>query len=398
MHFSGRVKNLVSRFLSVPAGVRGVVLFALMLFTGMGNVWGETYSSDKTITYSDFAEWDTIIINNNAKLTINLMGQNVTVATINIGNGSPGNLLINGPGTLNVGTFDPDENVKNRIEINNYANLVVTGTFYADKGYGAAADAVTIITGDRTGSLSITGNVNYSNREDSGVFFDAVNVNVSGNENLVKYSWDSIKASISEGIGITVKRTFTGQAKNEKIFYKVDFSNPTRADINGSVVFDKDSSENESKTVSKDILISFNTDPSGFENTGDSAILTLYAPDGVTELATVAYYYQRPVWNGFNSDGYDVENWGLDAETNESELLELFKSNQIVLNSGLPHYPVFGVADKSVEFKSLVVSSGASVTVSAGKLIAGELSVKGSGVLNTNGGELTISGDSTISN
>lgn len=398
MHFSGRVKNLVSRFLSVPAGVRGVVLFALMFFTGMGNVWGETYSSDKTITYSDFAVGDTIIINNNAKLTINLMGQDVTVNKIFIGSGSPGNLVINGPGTLNVGTFDPDENVKNRIEINNYANLVVTGTFYADKGYGAAADAVTIITGDRTGSLSITGNVNYSNKEDSGVFFDAVNVNVSGNENLVKYSWDSIKASISEGIGITVKRTFTGQAKNEKIFYKVDFSNPTRADINGSVVFDKDSSENESKTVSKDILISFNTDPSGFENTGDSAILTLYAPDGVTELATVAYYYQRPVWNGFNSDGYDVKNWGLAAEKNVSELLELFKSNQIVLNSGLSYYPEFGDAEKSVEFKSLVVSSGASVTVSAGELIAGALSVKGSGVLKTTGGKLTISGDSKISN
>lgn len=398
MHFSGRVKNLVSRFLSVPAGVRGVVLFALMFFTGMGNVWGETYSSDKTITYSDFAVGDTIIINNNAKLTINLMGQDVTVNKIFIGSGSPGNLVINGLGTLNVGTFDPDENVKNRIEINNYANLVVTGTFYADKGYGAAADAVTIITGDRTGSLSITGNVNYSNKEDSGVFFDAVNVNVSGNENLVKYSWDSIKASISEGIGITVKRTFTGQAKNEKIFYKVDFSNPTRADINGSVVFDKDSSENESKTVSKDILISFNTDPSGFENTGDSAILTLYAPDGVTELATVAYYYQRPVWNGFNSDGYDVKNWGLAAEKNVSELLELFKSNQIVLNSGLSYYPEFGDAEKTVEFKSLVVSSGASVTVSAGELIAGELSVKGSGVLKTTDGKLTISGDSTISN
>ena len=404
MHFSGRVKNLVSHFLSVPAGVRGVVLFALMFFTGMGNVWGETYSSDKTITYSDFAVGDTIIINNNATLTINLMGQDVTVNKIFIGSGSPGKLLINGPGTLNVGIFDPDEYVPNRIEINNYANLVVTGTFYADKGYGAAADAVTIITGDRTGSLSIsnTGKVDYSEKNDSGVFFDTVNVNVlsdSDIDNLVKYSWDSIKASISEGIGITVKRTFKGQANKESIFYKVVFSNSTRADINGSVEFAKDSSENESKTVSKDILISFNTDPSGFENTGDSAILTLYAPDGVTELATVAYYYQRPVWNGSKSDvGYDVENWGLDAETNESELLELFKSNQIVLNSGLPHYPVFGVADKSVEFNSLVVSSGASVTVSAGKLIAGELSVKGSGVLNTNGGELTISGDSTISN
>lgn len=401
MHFSGRVKNLVSRFLSVPAGVRGVVLFALMFFTGMGNVWGETYSSDKTITSSNFAAGDIKIISN-ATLTINLMGQNVTVGTINIGyDGSPGNLIINGPGTLNVGTFDPDENVKNRIEINNYANLVVTGTFYADKGYGAAADAVTIITGDRTGSLSITGNVNYSNKEDSGVFFDAVNVNVSGNENLVKYSWDSIKASISEGIGITVKRTFTGQAKNEKIFYKVVFSKSTRDDINGFVEFTKETSVTESKTVSKDILISFNTDPLGehdFENTGDSAILTLYAPDGVTELATVAYYYQRPVWNGFNSDGYDVKNWGLAAEKNVSELLELFKSNQIVLNSGLSSYPVFGVAEKTVEFKSLVVSSGASVTVSAGKLIAGELSVKGSGVLNTNDGELTISGNSTISN
>lgn len=391
MHFSGRVKNLVSHFLSVPAGVRCVVLFALMFFTGLGNVWGETYSSDTTITSSNFAAGD-IIINSNATLTINLMGQDVTVGTINIGkDGSAGNLLINGPGTLKVGTFDPDEKVKNRIKINNYANLVVTGTFYADKGYGAAADAVTIITGDRTGSLSITGNVNYSNKEDSGVFFDAVNVNVSGNENLVKYSWDSIKASISEGIGITVKRTFKGQAKNEKIFYKVDFSNPTRADINGSVVFDKDSSENESKTVSKVI-----SEPL---NTGDSAILTLYAPDGVTELATVAYYYQLPVWNGSKSNnGYYVENWGLDAETNESELLELFKSNQIVLNSGLSRYPVFGVADKSVEFKSLVVSSGASVTVSAGELIAGELSVKGSGVLNTTGGKITISGNSTISN
>lgn len=403
MHFSGRVKNLVSHFLSVSAGVRGVVLFALMFFTGMGNVWGETYSSDTTITSSNFLAGDIIKIKSNATLTINLMGRDVTVGTINIGyDGSPGNLIINGPGTLNVGTFDPDENVKNRIEINNYANLVVMGTFYADKGYGAAADAVTIITGDRTGSLSITGNVNYSNKEDSGVFFDAVNVNVSGNENLVKYSWDSIKASISEGIGITVKRTFTGQAKNEKIFYKVDFSNPTRADINGSVVFDKDSSENESKTVSKDILISFNTDPSGehdFENTGDSAILTLYAPDSVTELATVAYYYQRPVWNGSKSDdGYAVENWGLTAGTAESELLELFKSNQIVLNSGLSRYPVFGVAEKTVEFKSLVVSSGASVTVSAGKLIAGALSVKGSGVLKTTGGKFTISGNSTISN
>ena len=397
MHFSGRVKNLVSHFLSVPAGVRGVVLFALMFFTGMGNVWGETYSSDKTITYSDFTAWDTIIINNNAKLTINLMGKDVTVQTIYIGSGgSAGNLVINGPGTLNVGIFDPDENVKNRIEINNYANLVVTGTFYADKK-AEAADAVTIITGDRTGSLSITGNVDYSTKNDSGVFFDTVNVNVlSDIDNLVKYSWDSIKASISEGIGITVKRTFKGQAKNEKIFYKVDFSNPTRADINGSVVFDKDSSENESKTVSKDILISFNTDPSGFENTGDSAILTLYAPDGVTELATVAYYYQRPVWNGSKStDGYDVENWGLAAGTAESELLELFKSNQIVLNSGLPYYPVF---EKKVEFNSLVVSSGASVTVSAGELIAGALSVKGSGVLKTTGGKITISGDSTISN
>lgn len=407
MHFSGRVKNLVSHFLSVPAGVRGVVLFALMFFTGMGNVWGETYtySSDTTITDSNFTDGDTIIINNNATLTINLMVPNVTVANIFIGkDGSAGNLLINGPGTLKVSNlFDPDEKVKNRIKINNYANLVVTGTFYVDKGYGAAADAVTIITGDRTGSLSITGNVNYSGKIDSGVFFDTVNVNVlSDIDNLVKYSWDSIKASISEGIGITVKRTFKGQAKNEKIFYKVDFSNPTRTDINGFVVFDKDSSENESKTVSKDILISFNTDPSGFENTGDSAILTLYAPDGVTELATVAYYYQRPVWNGSKSDvGYDVENWGLDAETNESELLELFKSNQIVLNSGLPHYPVFGVADKSVEFNSLVVSSGASVTVSEGELIAGALSVNGSGVLKTTGGKITISGESgnsTISN
>ena len=168
MHFSGRVKNLVSHFLSVSAGVRGVVLFALMFFTGMGNVWGETYtySSDTTITSSNFADGDTIIINNNATLTINLMVPNVTVANIFIGkDGSAGNLLINGPGTLKVSNlFDPDEKVKNRIKINNYANLVVTGTFYVDKGYGAAADAVTIITGDRTGSLSITGNVNYSGK------------------------------------------------------------------------------------------------------------------------------------------------------------------------------------------------------------------------------------------
>ena len=400
MHFSGRVKNLVSHFLSVPAGVRGVVLFALMFFTGMGNVWGETYtySSDTTITSSNFAAGDTITINNNAKLTINLMGQNVNVATINIGNGSPGNLIINGPGTLNVGIFDPDENVKNRIEINNYANLVVTGIFYADK---KAADAVTIITGDRTGSLSITGNVDYSTENDSGVFFDAVNVNVlSDIDNLVKYSWDKMKAS-SEGIGITVERTFKGQAKKEKIFYKVVFSHSTRAGINGSVEFAEKTSGTES-TESKDISIEFNNNPEGehdFENTGDYAKLILYAPDGVTELETVAYYYQRPVWNGSESDdGYDVKNWGLAAGTDVSELLKFFKSNQIMLNSDLPRYPVFGVVEKTVEFKSLVVSSGASVTVSAGKLIAGELSVKGSGVLKTTGGELTISGDSTISN
>ena len=405
MHFSGRVKNLVSHFLSVPAGVRGVVLFALMFFTGMGNVWGETYtySSDTTITSSNFADGDTIIINNNATLTINLMVPNVTVANIFIGkDGSAGNLLINGPGTLKVSNlFDPDEKVKNRIKINNYANLVVTGTFYVDKGYGAAADAVTIITGDRTGSLSITGNVNYSGKIDSGVFFDTVNVNVlSDIDNLVKYSWDKMKAS-SEGIGITVERTFKGQAKKEKIFYKVVFSHSTRADINGSVEFAEKTSGTES-TESKDIPIEFNNNPEGehdFENTGDSAKLILYAPDGVTELETVAYYYQRPVWNGSESDdGYDVKNWGLAAGTDVSELLKFFKSNQIMLNSDLPRYPVFGVAGKSVEFKSLVVSSGASVTVSAGELIAGKLSVKGSGVLNTNGGELTISGNSTISN
>lgn len=403
MHFSGRVKNLVSHFLSVPAGVRGVVLFALMFFTGMGNVWGETYtySSDTTITDSNFADGDTIIINNNATLTINLMVPNVTVANIFIGkDGSAGNLLINGPGTLKVSNlFDPDENVKNRIEINNYANLVVTGTFYADKGYGA--DAVTIITGDRTGSLSITGNVNYSGKNYSGVFFDTVNVNVlSDIDNLVKYSWDKMKAS-SEGIFITVERTFKGQAKEEQIFYTVVFSNSTRDKIKGSYTFAEKTSVTES-TESIDISIEFNNNPEGehdFENTGDYAKLILYAPDGVTELETVAYYYQRPVWNGSESDdGYDVKNWGLAAGTAESELLEFFKSNQIVLNSGLSNYPVFGVAEKSVEFKSLVVSSGASVTVSAGELIAGELSVKGSGVLNTNGGKLTISGNSTISN
>lgn len=408
MHFSGRVKNLVSHFLSVSAGVRGVVLFALMFFTGMGNVWGETYtySSDTTITSSNFADGDTIIINNNATLTINLMVPNVTVANIFIGkDGSAGNLLINGPGTLKVSNlFDPDEKVKNRIKINNYANLVVTGTFYVDKGYGAAADAVTIITGDRTGSLSITGNVNYSGKNYSGVFFDTVNVNVlSDIDNLVKYSWDKMKAS-SEGIFITVERTFKGQAKEEQIFYTVVFSNSTRAKIEGSDTFAEKTSVTES-TESIDISIEFNNNPEGehdFENTGDSAILTLYAPDGVTELATVAYYYQRPVWNGSESDdGYDVKNWGLAAGTDVSELLEFFKSNQIMLNSGLSRYPVFGVADKSVEFKSLVVSSGASVTVSAGELIAGALSVKGSGVLKTTGGELTkltISGDSTISN
>ena len=406
MHFSGRVKNLVSHFLSVPAGVRGVVLFALMFFTGMGNVWGETYtySSDTTITDSNFTDGDTIIINNNATLTINLMVPNVTVANIFIGKeGSAGNLLINGPGTLKVSNlFDTDEKVKNRIEINNYANLVVTGTFYADKGYGAAADAVTIITGDRTGSLSITGNVNYSGKIDSGVFFDTVNVNVlSDIDNLVKYSWDKMKAS-SKGIGITVERTFKGQAKKEKIFYTVVFSNSTRADINDFVEFAEETGVNDSKTVSKDISIEFNNNPEGehdFENTGDYAKLTLFAPDGVTPLETVAYYYQRPVWNGSKSNnGYDVENWGLAAGTAESELLEFFKSNQIMLNSGLPRYPVFGVAEKSVEFNSLVVSSGASVTVSAGELIAGALSVKGSGVLKTTGGKLTISGDSTISN
>ena len=201
MHFSGRVKNLVSHFLSVPAGVRGVVLFALMFFTGMGNVWGETYtySSDTTITSSNFADGDTIIINNNATLTINLMVPNVTVANIFIGkDGSAGNLLINGPGTLNVGTFDSYENVKNRIKINNYANLVVTGTFYVDKGYGAAADAVTIITGDRTGSLSITGNVNYSGKNYSGVFFDTVNVNVLSD---IEVSALKIFLCILNGIG-----------------------------------------------------------------------------------------------------------------------------------------------------------------------------------------------------
>ena len=400
MHFSGRVKNLVSHFLSVSAGVRGVVLFALMFFTGMGNVWGETYSSDTTITSSNFPAGDIIKIKSNATLTINLMGRDVTVGTINIGyDGSPGNLIINGPGTLNVGTFDPDENVKNRIEINNYANLVVEGTFYADK---KGENAVTIITGDRTGSLSITGNVNYSNKEDSGVFFDTVNVNVLSNiDNLVKYSWDKMKAS-SEGIFITVERTFKDQAKEEQIFYTVVFSNSTRADINGFVEFAEETGVNDSKTVSKDISIEFNNNPEGehdFKNTGDYAKLILYAPDGVTELETVAYYYQRPVWNGSESDdGYDVKNWGLAAGTDVSELLKFFKSNQIMLNSDLPRYPVFGVAEKTVEFKSLVVSSGASVTVSAGKLIAGELSVKGSGVLNTNDGELTISGNSTISN
>lgn len=405
MHFSGRVKNLVSHFLSVPAGVRGVVLFALMFFTGMGNVWGETYtySSDTTITDSNFADGDTIIINNNATLTINLMVPNVTVANIFIGkDGSAGNLLINGPGTLKVSNlFDPDEKVKNRIKINNYANLVVTGTFYVDKGYGAAADAVTIITGDRTGSLSITGNVNYSGKNYSGVFFDTVNVNVlSDIDNLVKYSWDKMKAS-SEGIFITVERTFKGQAKEEQIFYTVVFSNSTRVKIEGSDTFAEKTSVTES-TESIDISIEFNNNPEGehdFENTGDYAKLILYAPDGVTELETVAYYYQRPVWNGSKSDdGYNVENWGLAEETNVSELLEFFKSNQIMLNSGLPSYPVFRDAEKSVEFKSLVVSSGASVTVSAGELIAGALSVKGSGVLKTTGGKLTISGDSTISN
>lgn len=402
MHFFGRVKNLVSHFLSVPAGVRGVVLCALMFFAGVGTVWSATYSTDTTITYSDFAAGDTITINANATLTINLMGQNVSVGTINIGSGgSAGNLIINGPGTLNVGSFDPDESKKNRIEINNYANLVVTGTFWADKNNGA--DAVTIITGDRTGSLSITGEVNYSTKNDSGVFFDTVNVNVlSDIDNLVKYSWDNIKASISEGIGLTVKRTFKGQANKESIFYKVVFSNSTRANVTGSKEFTKETGVTESKTVSQEILISFNTDPAGehdFENTGDSAILTLYAPDGVTELATIAYYYQLPVWNGSKStDGYDVENWGLDAETDESELLGLFKSNQIMLNSGLPRYPVFDVAEKSVEFKSLVVSSGASVTVSAGQLTAGALTVNGSGVMKTTGGTLTISGNSTISN
>lgn len=402
MHFSGRVKNLVSHFLSVPAGVRGVVLFALMFFTGMGNVWGETYtySSDTTITSSNFADGDTIIINNNATLTINLMVPNVTVANIFIGkDGSAGNLLINGPGTLKVSNlFDPDEKVKNRIKINNYANLVVTGTFYVDKGYGAAADAVTIITGDRTGSLSITGNVNYSGKNYSGVFFDTVNVNVlSDIDNLVKYSWDKMKAS-SKGIGITVERTFKGQAKKEKIFYTVVFSNSTRADINGFVEFAEETGVNDSKTVSKDISIEFNNNPEG-EHDFDSAILTLYAPDGVTPLETVAYYDQRPVWNGSESDdGYDVKNWGLAEETNVSKLLEFFKSNQIMLNSGLSSYPVFRDAEKSVEFKSLVVSSGASVTVSAGELIAGALSVKGSGVLKTTGGKLTISGDSKISN
>ena len=405
MHFSGRVKNLVSHFLSVPAGVRGVVLFALMFFTGMGNVWGETYtySSDTTITDSNFADEDTIIINNNATLTINLMVPNVTVANIFIGkDGSAGNLLINGPGTLKVSNlFDPDEKVKNRIKINNYANLVVTGTFYVDKGYGAAADAVTIITGDRTGSLSITGNVNYSGKNYSGVFFDTVNVNVlSDIDNLVKYSWDKMKAS-SEGIFITVERTFKGQAKEEQIFYTVVFSNSKRDKIEGSYTFAEKTSVTES-TESIDISIEFNNNPEGehdFENTGDYAKLILYAPDGVTELETVAYYYQRPVWNGSESDdGYDVKNWGLAEETNVSELLEFFKSNQIMLNSGLPRYPVFGVAEKSVEFNSLVVSSGASVTVSAGELIAGALSVKGSGVLKTTGGKLTISGDSTISN
>lgn len=399
MHFSGRVKNLVSRFLSVPAGVRGVVLFALMFFTGMGNVWGETYSSDKTITSSNFAAGDTITINSNATLTINLMGQNVTVAAINIGSGgSPGNLLINGPGTLKVSNlFDPDEKVKNRIKINNYANLVVTGTFYVDKGYGAAADAVTIITGDRTGSLSITGNVNYSGKNYSGVFFDTVNVNVlSDIDNLVKYSWDKMKAS-SKGIGITVERTFKGQAKEEQIFYTVVFSNSTRAKIEGSDTFAEKTSVTES-TESIDISIEFNNNPEG-EHDFDSAILTLYAPDGVTPLETVAYYDQRPVWNGSESDdGYDVKNWGLAEETNVSKLLEFFKSNQIMLNSGLSSYPVFRDAEKSVEFKSLVVSSGASVTVSAGELIAGALSVKGSGVLKTTGGKLTISGDSKISN
>lgn len=406
MHFSGRVKNLVSHFLSVPAGVRGVVLFALMFFTGMGNVWGETYtySSDTTITSSNFADGDTtIIINNNATLTINLMVPNVTVANIFIGkDGSAGNLLINGPGTLKVSNlFDPDEKVKNRIKINNYANLVVTGTFYVDKGYGAAADAVTIITGDRTGSLSITGNVNYSGKNYSGVFFDTVNVNVlSDIDNLVKYSWDKMKAS-SEGIFITVERTFKGQAKEEQIFYTVVFSNSTRAKIKGSDTFAEKTSVTES-TESIDISIEFNNNPEGehdFENTGDYAKLILYAPDGVTELETVAYYYQRPVWNGSESDdGYDVKNWGLAAGTDVSELLKFFKSNQIMLNSDLPRYPVFGVAEKTVEFKSLVVSSGASVTVSAGELITGALSVKGSGVLKTTGGKLTISGDSTISN
>lgn len=403
MHFFGRVKNLVSHFFCVPAGVRGVVLCALMFFAGAGTVWSATYSTNTTISYSDFAAGDTITINTNATLTINLMGQNVSVGTINIGSGgSAGNLIINGPGTLNVGSFDPDEKVKNRIEINNYANLVVTGTFWADKDKDAA-DAVTIITGDRTGSLSITGKVDYSTKNDSGVFFDTVNVNVlSDIDNLVKYSWDNIKASISEGIGLTVNRTFKGQANKENISYKVVFSNSTRANVTGSIEFTKETGVTESKTVSQDILISFNTDPAGehdFENTGDSAILTLYAPDGVTELATIAYYYQLPVWNGSKStDGYDVENWGLDAETYESELLGLFKSNQIMLNSGLARYPVFDVAEKSVEFNSLVVSSGASVTVSAGQLTAGALTVNGSGVMKTTGGTLTISGNSTISN
>lgn len=403
MHFSGRVKNLVSHFLSVPAGVRGVVLFALMFFTGMGNVWGETYSSDTTITSSNFPAGDIIKIKSNATLTINLMGRDVTVANIFIGkDGSAGNLLINGPGTLKVSNlFDPDEKVKNRIKINNYANLVVTGTFYVDKGYGAAADAVTIITGDRTGSLSITGNVNYSGKNYSGVFFDTVNVNVlSDIDNLVKYSWDKMKAS-SEGIFITVERTFKGQAKEEQIFYTVVFSNSTRAKIEGSDTFAEKTSVTES-TESIDISIEFNNNPEGehdFENTGDYAKLILYAPDGVTELETVAYYYQRPVWNGSESDdGYDVKNWGLAAGTDVSELLKFFKSNQIMLNSGLSYYPEFGDAEKTVEFKSLVVSSGASVTVSAGELIAGELSVKGSGVLKTTGGKLTISGNSTISN
>lgn len=310
------------------------------------------------------------------------------------------NLSVTGNGTVEMRMFDyawSKESAKNHIHELNIAagsTVKVTENLIGDSD----VDGSMKFTGD--GNLYIPASGAYVNWATTAIapdYASSLNIYPIGTPTYYKVTATGLNNFTSSDITVNITRENNGGTA--AVFYPFEIK--TLSNIgNGTFKIDKvyaarnAASETEfnlspaasgflyipNGTNSKDIKISYTNAGAGMIQAGDGFKIEIRTPDNARVLSTIEWYFETPVWTGASSSTWnDVNNWsGLKSGSSvETTFTTDFPDYDLTINASAANMPEISSGNWS--FKSVTISSNASLKMTGGELSVNKLDVQGFG-------------------